>query len=131
VTKMASMNPFDLLGDDAEDPSQQIVAEQLKVVTAPPKKPLTQPNKPAQLPTKPTPPTQAGLLPSLFLLLLHRNVQSNMLLSVFPSVSNVSTCNPSISICDLICFQLRKYFCNEAIFLNSCCWWHTGALKFF
>ncbi|KHN27127.1 hypothetical protein glysoja_032895 [Glycine soja] len=40
---MASMNPFDLLGDDAEDPSQQIVAEQLK----------------AQLPTKPLPPSQA------------------------------------------------------------------------
>ncbi|WVY93016.1 hypothetical protein V8G54_032104 [Vigna mungo] len=56
---MASMNPFDLLGDDAEDPSQQIVAEQLKVVTAAPKKPQTQPNKPAQLPTKPTPPAQA------------------------------------------------------------------------
>lgn len=35
---MASMNLFDLLGDDAEDPSQQIVAEQLKVVTAPPPK---------------------------------------------------------------------------------------------
>ncbi|BAT93532.1 hypothetical protein LR48_Vigan02g274300 [Vigna angularis] len=56
---MASMNPFDLLGDDAEDPSQQIVAEQLKVVTAAPKKPQTQPNKPAQLPSKPTPPAQA------------------------------------------------------------------------
>lgn len=43
------MNPFDLLGDDAEDPSQQIVAEQLK----------------AQLPTKPLPPSQAGLFSSL------------------------------------------------------------------
>ncbi|KAK7343227.1 hypothetical protein VNO77_11813 [Canavalia gladiata] len=58
---MATMNPFDLLGDDAEDPSHRIAAEQLKIVTAPPKKPqsLTQSNKPAQLPTKPPPPTQA------------------------------------------------------------------------
>ncbi|XP_027363937.1 RGG repeats nuclear RNA binding protein A-like isoform X2 [Abrus precatorius] len=60
---MATMNPFDLLGDDADDPSQRLAAEQLKVVTAPPKKPqtqpLTQPNKPAQLPTKPPPPSQA------------------------------------------------------------------------
>ncbi|XP_020238236.1 RGG repeats nuclear RNA binding protein A [Cajanus cajan] len=53
---MATMNPFDLLGDDAEDPSQRIAAEQLKVVTAAPK---TLPNKPAQLPTKPLPPSQA------------------------------------------------------------------------
>lgn len=83
---MASMNPFDLLGDDAEDPSQQIVAEQLKVVTAPPKKPQTQPNKPAQLPTKPTPPAQAGLFSSLFLLLLHWDVQSNTFFCGFPYV---------------------------------------------
>ena len=66
---MATLNPFDLLGDDAEDPSQQIAAaEQLKVVAQ--KKALaqeqgkpgarTQQNKPAQLPTKPPPPSQAG-----------------------------------------------------------------------
>ncbi|KAK7295287.1 hypothetical protein RJT34_18193 [Clitoria ternatea] len=64
---MATMNPFDLLGDDAEDPSQLIAAEQLKAAaaaaaataTAPPKKAPAQPNKPAQLPTKPPPPAQA------------------------------------------------------------------------
>lgn len=86
MKKMASMNPFDLLGDDAEDPSQQIVAEQLKVVTAAPKKPQTQPNKPAQLPTKPPPPSQAGLCSSLLLLLLHRNVQSSTFFRDSPSV---------------------------------------------
>ncbi|KAK7256373.1 hypothetical protein RIF29_29815 [Crotalaria pallida] len=31
---MTTMNPFDLLGDDAEDPSQQIAAEQLKAAAA-------------------------------------------------------------------------------------------------
>lgn len=74
---MATMNPFDLLGDDAEDPSQLIVAEQLKAAAAPPKKAATQeqgkqrggqpqPNKPAQLPSKPAPPAQAGQLQTLF-----------------------------------------------------------------
>lgn len=70
---MATMNPFDLLGDDAEDPSQLIASEQLKAAAAPPKKPAAteqgkqrgaaaQPlqNKPAQLPSKPAPPAQAG-----------------------------------------------------------------------
>jgi plasminogen activator inhibitor 1 RNA-binding protein len=75
---MATANPFDLLGDDAEDPSQLIVAEQLKAAAAaaaPVKKPAdklqgkqrgaaaaaqVQSNKPAQLPSKPTPPAQAG-----------------------------------------------------------------------
>ncbi|GAU50558.1 hypothetical protein TSUD_180280 [Trifolium subterraneum] len=67
---MATTNPFDLLGDDAEDPSQLIIAEQLKAAAAPIKKPAdkeqgkrggaqTQSNKPAQLPSKPTPPAQA------------------------------------------------------------------------
>lgn len=77
--KMATMNPFDLLGDDAEDPSQLIVAEQLKAAAAPPKKAAAtqeqgkqrggqpQPNKPAQLPSKPAPPAQAGQLQSLFM----------------------------------------------------------------
>jgi len=60
------MNPFDLLGDDAEDPSQLIAAEQLKAAAAAaaavsaPKKVPAQQNKPAQLPTKPPPPSQAG-----------------------------------------------------------------------
>jgi plasminogen activator inhibitor 1 RNA-binding protein len=60
---MATANPFDLLGDDAEDPSQLIVAEQLKAAAAPVKKPADklQGKKPAaQLPSKPTPPAQAG-----------------------------------------------------------------------
>jgi len=67
---MATANPFDLLGDDAEDPSQLIVTEQLKAAAAPKKeqvKPgprggaaVAQQSKPAQLPSKPIPPTQAG-----------------------------------------------------------------------
>jgi len=63
---MATMNPFDLLGDDAEDPSHLIAAEQLKAAeaaaaaAAAPKKAPAQQNKPAQLPTKPPPPAQAG-----------------------------------------------------------------------
>ncbi|KAK2415372.1 Hyaluronan / mRNA binding family [Trifolium repens] len=69
---MATANPFDLLGDDAEDPSQLIVAEQLKAAAAPVKKPADKLQgkqrpaaaaasqvKPAQLPSKPTPPAQA------------------------------------------------------------------------
>lgn len=65
---MATTNPFDLLGDDAEDPSQLIAAEQLKAAaaaaTAPPKKDQAKPGArsgaPAQLPSKPLPPSQAG-----------------------------------------------------------------------
>ncbi|KAI4356626.1 hypothetical protein L6164_000635 [Bauhinia variegata] len=67
---MATVNLFELLGDDAEDPSQQIVAEQQKVVAPPPKKApaqgktgaapaQAQQNKQAQLPSKPLPPAQA------------------------------------------------------------------------
>ncbi|XP_022156969.1 RGG repeats nuclear RNA binding protein A-like [Momordica charantia] len=66
---MATMNPFDLLGDDdAEDPSQLIAAKQVappplkkgsdhglaKQAPAAPKH-----NKPANLPSKPLPPAQA------------------------------------------------------------------------
>ncbi|OAY60106.1 RGG repeats nuclear RNA binding protein A [Manihot esculenta] len=63
---MATMNPFDLLGDDDnEDPTQLIAAAQLKVDK--PKKPSgtaqpqaqAQPAKAAKLPTKPPPPAQA------------------------------------------------------------------------
>ncbi|XP_047152673.1 RGG repeats nuclear RNA binding protein A-like [Vigna umbellata] len=65
---MATANPFDLLGDDAEDPSQLIAAEQLKAAAAPKKEQgkagpragaVAQQSKPAQLPSKPVPPTQA------------------------------------------------------------------------
>lgn len=61
---MATMNPFDLLGDDdSEDPSQLIAAQ--KIV---PKKALAptqaaapaQQAKPAKLTSKPVPPAQAG-----------------------------------------------------------------------
>ncbi|XP_057735481.1 RGG repeats nuclear RNA binding protein A-like [Arachis stenosperma] len=59
---MATMNPFDLLSDDTQDPSYRIEAEQQKSAAPPAaaaaaKKP--QLNKQAQLPTKPTPPSQA------------------------------------------------------------------------
>ncbi|KAF8412455.1 hypothetical protein HHK36_000419 [Tetracentron sinense] len=55
---MASMNPFDLLGDDDnDDPSQLIAAQQQKVV---PKKAIAaQEPKQAKLPSKPLPPAQA------------------------------------------------------------------------
>ncbi|PRQ57409.1 putative hyaluronan/mRNA-binding protein [Rosa chinensis] len=62
---MATMNPFDLLGDDdAEDPSLLVAAHQQKLAAAP-KKAQAQPNKPgldakpAKLPSKPAPPSQA------------------------------------------------------------------------
>ncbi|WOL20550.1 keratin, type II cytoskeletal 2 epidermal-like [Canna indica] len=55
---MATVNPFDLLGDDdSEDPSQLIAAHQQKIAT---KKPDAPPAAaPAKLPTKPLPPAQA------------------------------------------------------------------------
>ncbi|XP_045793521.1 RGG repeats nuclear RNA binding protein A-like [Trifolium pratense] len=67
---MATINPFDLLDDDAEDPSLLIAAELLKAAAAPVKKPADKEQgggkqrggaqtKPAQLPSKPTPPAQA------------------------------------------------------------------------
>ncbi|VVB08234.1 unnamed protein product [Arabis nemorensis] len=54
---MATLNPFDLLGDDAEDPSQIAVALPKKVEKAAP----VQPAKGAKFPTKPPPPSQAEL----------------------------------------------------------------------
>ncbi|KAG7542493.1 Stm1-like N-terminal [Arabidopsis thaliana x Arabidopsis arenosa] len=50
---MASMNPFDLLDDDAEDPSQIVAAKPLKVAAP------VQPAKSGKMPTKPPPPAQA------------------------------------------------------------------------
>lgn len=62
---MASMNPFDLLGDDDnDDPSQLIAAQQQKLASPKesqaPTQPAAQPAKPAKLPSKPLPPDQAG-----------------------------------------------------------------------
>lgn len=57
---MATLNPFDLLDDDAEDPSLVIAAEQQKQVPPPasvPKKGPAQQSKPA---AKPLPPSEAG-----------------------------------------------------------------------
>ncbi|KAL3516846.1 hypothetical protein ACH5RR_023748 [Cinchona calisaya] len=63
---MATLNPFDLLGDDdAEDPSQLIAAQQQKAPAAAkkappaPKQQQQQPKPAAKLPTKPLPPAQA------------------------------------------------------------------------
>ncbi|KAL2903002.1 RGG repeats nuclear RNA binding protein B [Bienertia sinuspersici] len=59
---MATTNPFDLLDDDAEDPSLLIAAQEQKVsaVTAGDKKaPAAAAAKPAKLPSKPLPPSQA------------------------------------------------------------------------
>ncbi|CAH2046077.1 unnamed protein product [Thlaspi arvense] len=54
--EMATLNPFDLLGDDAEDPSQLAVALPKKVEKAAP----VLPAKAGKMPTKPVPPTQAA-----------------------------------------------------------------------
>jgi len=51
---MASVNPFDLLDDDAEDPSQIVASKPLKVVAP------VQTAKSGKMPTKPPPPSQAG-----------------------------------------------------------------------
>ncbi|CAA3020899.1 RGG repeats nuclear RNA binding protein A-like [Olea europaea var. sylvestris] len=61
---MATLNPFDLLGDDdSEDPSQLIQKIEPKKATLAPaaKQQAQQPNKPAsaKLPSKPLPPAQA------------------------------------------------------------------------
>ncbi|XP_004306983.1 PREDICTED: circumsporozoite protein-like [Fragaria vesca subsp. vesca] len=60
---MATMNPFDLLGDDdAEDPSLLVAAQQQKLAAAPKKAQPTKPGvdtKPAKLPSKPVAPAQA------------------------------------------------------------------------
>ncbi|KAF3599358.1 hypothetical protein F2Q69_00033348 [Brassica cretica] len=49
---MTTLNPFDLLDDDIEDPTLLAAAKPLKVEKA-------APAQPAKLPTKPTPPSQA------------------------------------------------------------------------
>ncbi|CAN4076012.1 unnamed protein product [Withania somnifera] len=60
---MATVNPFDLLDDDAEDPSLFIAAQQLKQAAAPvsssKKGPVQAPKPTAKLPSRPVPPTQA------------------------------------------------------------------------
>ncbi|KAJ4878063.1 Hyaluronan / mRNA binding family [Raphanus sativus] len=55
---MTTLNPFDLLGDDAEDPSQ-IVLSLPKKIEKPAAAAPVQPAKAAKLPTKPLPPSQA------------------------------------------------------------------------
>lgn len=64
---MASVNPFDLLGDDDnDDPSQLLAAQEHKLgplaAKKPQAQPAAQPAKPAKLPSKPLPPAQAGEL---------------------------------------------------------------------
>ncbi|KAF3971131.1 hypothetical protein CMV_005235 [Castanea mollissima] len=61
---MASVNPFDLLGDDDnDDPSQLLAAQEHKLgplaAKKPQAQPAAQPAKPAKLPSKPLPPAQA------------------------------------------------------------------------
>ncbi|KAL4339680.1 hypothetical protein GQ457_08G026010 [Hibiscus cannabinus] len=61
---MATMNPFDLLDDDSEDPSLLIAAVEKQKLEKPKKAPSStpaqpQPVKSAKLPTKPLPPAQA------------------------------------------------------------------------
>lgn len=59
---MATMNPFDLLGDDDnDDPSYLIAVHQQKIAAKKPSVAAAAPVKaPAKLPSKPLPPTQAG-----------------------------------------------------------------------
>ncbi|XP_074578304.1 RGG repeats nuclear RNA binding protein A-like [Curcuma longa] len=57
---MATVNPFDLLGDNEnDDPSQFVVAPQQKVAVKKPAAPATTAPTVAKLPTKPVPPAQA------------------------------------------------------------------------
>lgn len=69
--EMATINPFDLLGDDTEDPS--LLAAQQKIepkkAVAPAAKQPAQNKVAAQpkLPSKPAPPAQAGQLSLLYL----------------------------------------------------------------
>ncbi|GMJ06091.1 HYALURONAN/mRNA BINDING FAMILY PROTEIN [Hibiscus trionum] len=59
---MATMNPFDLLDDDTEDPSLLLAAVEQQKLEKPKKAPAsgpTQPGKAAKLPSKPLPPAQA------------------------------------------------------------------------
>ncbi|KAK1430378.1 hypothetical protein QVD17_13065 [Tagetes erecta] len=53
---MATMNPFDLLGDDDNDDPEQLLQ---KIVSAPAKKPPSSAPATAKLPSKPLPPAQA------------------------------------------------------------------------
>ncbi|GFZ00708.1 hyaluronan [Actinidia rufa] len=57
---MATVNPFDLLGgDDNDDPSQLIAAQQMKIEPKKPAQARAQQAKPAKFPTKPVPPAEA------------------------------------------------------------------------
>lgn len=62
--EMATVNPFDILGDDDnEDPSQLVAAVSLdksKKASAPAANPTQQGKLAAKLPSKPLPPVQAG-----------------------------------------------------------------------
>ena len=61
---MATVNPFDLLGDDdSEDFSQLLASQQQKIASmkaAAPPAAAAAARAPAKLPTKPLPPAQAG-----------------------------------------------------------------------
>lgn len=58
---MATINPFDVLGDDDnDDPSQLIAAQQQKLAAKKPDLPAAVSPVVAKLPTKPLPPSQAG-----------------------------------------------------------------------
>lgn len=68
---MTTLNPFDLLGDDAEDPSQ-IVLSLPKKIEKPAAAAPVQPAKAAKLPTKPLPPSQAG---NICFILVRREIE--------------------------------------------------------
>lgn len=95
---MASVNPFDLLGDDDnDDPSQLLAAQEHKLgplaAKKPQAQPAAQPAKPAKLPSKPLPPAQAGEL----------------------------SASASISILGFYCF-FSKFFCLVPdIWVCGCC----------
>lgn len=56
--EMATLNPFDLLDDDTEDPS--LLAAQLKIEPKKAVVPLAKQPAQPKLPSKPLPPAQAG-----------------------------------------------------------------------
>lgn len=58
---MATVNPFDLLDDDSEDPALVLAKAAAAVPVAAPKSAAQPPAKTsAKLPSKPLPPSQAG-----------------------------------------------------------------------
>lgn len=107
---MATMNPFDLLGDDDnDDPSQLLAAQQQKLASPKksqaPAQPAAQPAKPVKLPSKPLPPAQAGELLFPLLLFIYLFLVLNDSYSISICYCNVFSCF------SLLSSILRSFHC--------------------